>query len=60
MDLVACDDRLVFMINAGGICRLMRPGMRFALWDTHRGSFGPVAGMCVRAVRLHGAAVGHS
>ena len=28
---VACDVRLVFMVNAGGVCRLMRPGIHLAL-----------------------------
>ena len=56
----ACDVRVVFMVNPGGVCRLMRPGMHFALWDTHRRSFKPVAGMCVRVVRLHGETGGDS
>jgi hypothetical protein len=45
LELVACDDRVVFMVSAGGICRLMRSGMDLELGDTHRRGLWPVTRM---------------
>ena len=45
LELVERDDSVVLMVNAGGICRLMRRDMQFALGKTHRRGLGPVARM---------------
>ena len=45
LELVERDDNVVLMLNGGGICRLMRPGMHFTLGETYRRGLRPVARM---------------